>query len=328
MRFVGFALWLLAAPLCAQQLEIRFLDVGQGDAALIRQAGKTILIDAGSSASIAPYLHAFHVDTIDLLIASHNHSDHIGGMLTVFASSAVRAYLDNGVSHTTATYQQTIRAARASGAQYLQATDRTITLGAVAIRVLAPPPAQDQNNSSVGILIQFGEFRGLWTGDSEQEELSYWLDGGALPRVNVLKVAHHGSANGTSPTWIAATRPQVAVISVGQGNSYGHPSAGVISQWDQAGARVYRTDRDGSVLVIANDDGSFVVSTSQAEPTGVVQFQPFTSDSSAGAVAPPVRVMLPACCRTCTTGKACGNSCISRDKQCHQPRGCACDAKP
>jgi competence protein ComEC len=82
MNILVFSLWLLAGPLAAQQLEIRFLDVGQGDATLIREGGKTVLIDAGGSASIATYLRSFGIDTIDLLVASHNHSDHIGGMTT------------------------------------------------------------------------------------------------------------------------------------------------------------------------------------------------------------------------------------------------------
>jgi hypothetical protein len=87
-----------------------------------------------------------------------------------------------------------------------------------------------------------------------------------------------------------------------------------------------RTDSDGSVVVLMNDDGSFVVTT--ANPTGVVQFHPFAQDTTPRAIATPVQAVAPACCRVCSSGKACGNSCISRDKQCHQPRGCACDAKP
>src|SRR3954467_13774923 len=110
-------LWLFASQLSAQQLEIRFLDGGQGDATLIREGGKTVLIDAGPSTQIAAYLRSLSVDTIDLVIASHNHSDHIGGMTTVLQTAAVRFYLDNGIAHTTATYRQTLQAVRASGAQ-------------------------------------------------------------------------------------------------------------------------------------------------------------------------------------------------------------------
>jgi competence protein ComEC len=317
---------LAGANLSAQQLEIRFLDVGQGDAALIRTGTKTVLIDAGGSAGVLSYLQAFHIDTIDLVIASHNHADHIGGMTAVLHSVVVRFYLDNGVPQTTATYQRTIQAVQASGAQYLRATARTITIGDAQFNILPPPSDQDQNNASVGVLIDYGEFHALFTGDSELHELEYWLGNGSIPHVHVVKVAHHGSPNGTSTAWIEATHPQVAVISVGAGNSYGHPSPDVVAEWEDAGARVYRTDRDGSVLVLANDDGSFVVTTARADTGGVVRIRPFVQDTVTPTVAQPVTS--PACCRVCTTGKACGNSCINRTYQCHQPPGCACNSKP
>jgi competence protein ComEC len=329
---------LLAGPLAAQHLEIHFLNVGQGDAALIRESGKTALIDAGT-ASVVSYLRQLQIDTIDLVVASHNHADHIGGMTGVFGSTVVRYYLDNGVPHTTATYQRTIQAVRASGAQYLTATTRTITLGAARLHVLAPPPEDSgasprtahrvprtQNNSSVGILVEYGEFRALFTGDSEQDELRYWLSTDTIPQVHVVKVAHHGSWNGTTADWVAATQPAVAVISVGK-NGYDHPSHQVIAQWQDAGARVYRTDYDGSVLILANDDGSFVVTTDRADTSGVIRLRPFVRDTSRARVATPVPVTSPACCRICTRGKACGNSCINRAYQCRQPAGCACDAK-
>jgi len=309
---------LVGQPLRAQQLELRFLDVGQADAILVRESGKTALIDAGSGAGILTQLRALGIDTIDILVASHNHSDHIGGMTSVLGGTVVRFYLDNGVPHTTATYQRTIQAVTASGAQYLRPTSRTITLGNARLRVLAPPPnIDDQNNSSVGILIQYGEFRAVLTGDSEQFELQYWLEHDSIPHVTVVKAAHHGSANGVSAEWIDATHPQVVVISVGTGNSYGHPSSQVVEAWESVGATVYRTDQDGAVIIQAKRDGSYVVLqetpglTDPGRKPGVEQTQPARS-----------------CCRVCTTGKACGNSCINRDRQCHQPPGCACDAKP
>jgi beta-lactamase superfamily II metal-dependent hydrolase len=325
MRYALILIWALAPPLAAQQLEIHFLNVGQGDAALIRESGKTALIDAGS-AGVVSYLREFQIDTLDLVVASHNHADHIGGMTGVFGSAVVRFYLDNGVPHTTATYQRTIQAVRASRAQYLTATSRTITLGAARLHVIAPPPGRDHNNSSVGILVEYGQFRALFTGDSEQDELRYWLSTDTIPQVHVVKVAHHGSWNGTTAEWVAATQPAVAVISVGK-NGYGHPSPQVITQWQDAGARVYRTDYDGSVLILANDDGSFVVTTDRADTSGVIRLSPFVRDTSRARVATPVPVTSPACCKICTRGKACGNSCINRAYQCRQPAGCACDAK-
>lgn len=241
-------------------------------------------------------------------------------MTAVLSGMVVRYYLDNGVPHTTATSQRTIQAVAASGAQYLRPAARTITLGSAQLRILPPPPnAGDQNNASVGILVQYGQFRALLTGDSEWPELRYWLAHDSIPPVQVVKVAHHGSWNGTTREWTQATRPQVAVISVGARNSYGHPAPQVIRQWESVAARVYRTDTDGTVLIFANQDGSFVVATERSDTSGIVRIRPYVQDG-----APAARE----CCKICTQGKACGNTCINRRYQCRQPPGCACDARP
>src|SRR5438132_11440592 len=150
---VALAVVFLTLPLRAQQLELRFLDVGQGDAIVIREGGKTALVDSGRSTNIMVQLQALGIDTIDLLVASHNHADHIGGMVAVLSNTGVRYYMDNGVPQTTATYQRTIQAVGDSRAQYLRASDRAIRLGSAQLRVLPPPPSHDQNNSSVGLLV-------------------------------------------------------------------------------------------------------------------------------------------------------------------------------
>jgi beta-lactamase superfamily II metal-dependent hydrolase len=212
---LSLVLLFLSLPSWGEQLELRFLDVGQGDAILIREGGKTALVDAGHSARIVPQLRALGIDTIDLVVASHNHADHIGGMHAVLGGTKVRYYLDNGLPQTTATYRRTIDAVVASGAQYLRASERAITLGTAQLHVLPPPPpSRSQNDSSVGLLVEYGAFRALLTGDSEVYELHYWLTRNEVPRVQVVKVAHHGSSNGTTTEWVQATRPDVAVISM------------------------------------------------------------------------------------------------------------------
>lgn len=126
---VALVLLVLASSAQGEQLELRFLDVGQGDAAVIREGGKTVLVDAGHSARIMLQLEALGIRTIDLVVASHNHADHIGGMTAVLGAAIIPYYMDNGVPHTTATYQRTIQAVAANGAQYLRPSHRTITLG-------------------------------------------------------------------------------------------------------------------------------------------------------------------------------------------------------
>jgi competence protein ComEC len=265
---IGSAL-LLAGPLRGQTLLLRQLDVGQGDAALIvTPEGKRILIDAGPDAhSVANVLTGAN-DTLDLAISSHNHADHIGGMPDVFASEVVRAYVDNGLPTTTAIYRRTLKAVESESTRYLQATARTITVGSVVLRVLAPPKVDDtQNNNSVGVLIEFGQFRALYTGDSERPELAEWLRQRQISSVTLVKAAHHGSTNGVTPAWVRKTSPRLVIISVGAGNRYHHPSAAVERLWKSAGARVYRTDHDGEVDVRATRDGNFTVTTHASAET-------------------------------------------------------------
>ena len=250
-------------PLQDSTLVISVLEVGQGDAIrIVTPERKQILIDAGPGGrAIQRHLSATPSDTLDLVIASHNHDDHIGGMPLVFERYVVRAYLDNGVAHTTMSYRNTLRAVESEGAVYLQATARTIIVGSVILRIL-PPMRRGlvQNDNSVGVLVEFGRFRALFTGDSEQRQLAQWLRDQRIPRVQVLKAAHHGARNGFLPTLAEVARPGAVVISVAARNGYGHPAASVVRSWERAGARVYRTDRDSTVVIRARLDGRYEVS--------------------------------------------------------------------
>ena len=153
-----------SAPQLPSSLKIIFLDVGQGDAAIIRTAeGKVALIDAGPSQEIVAQLSEHGITSLDLVIASHPHADHIGGMAAVLRSMPVTYYMDNGVPHTTATYLTLLEELQASDVIYLQATARSIQLGSVEIRILPPPPGDpsDQNDSSVGVLVEYGDSQRL-----------------------------------------------------------------------------------------------------------------------------------------------------------------------
>ncbi len=261
---VALCLVLAASPLVAQDsthAQLIFLDVGQGDAIVLRSPeGKVTLIDAGPG-SVVPMLQGLGLDTIDLAIATHPHADHIGGMQEVLRSVPVRAFMDNGIPHTTATYGSLMLEVEQSGVTYLQARARTVTLGSMTLQILPPlTTAANLNDQSVGVVVTFGAFKALLTGDSQGPELEHFLSLG-VPDVAVLKAAHHGSINGVTRAWLAATRPEVVVISCGAGNTYWHPHAAALRLYQGAGARVYRTDQDGTITILATRDGTFQVTT-------------------------------------------------------------------
>lgn len=257
---------------------MRFLNVGQGDATLITTPeGKQVLIDGGDDNGYAAYdLDSLDVDTLALVIASHAHADHIGGLADILRTTAVEAYVDNGVPAPTQAYGSVSALLTAHPIQYLQAVPRTIAVGSVTFRILPLPPGrQSQNNSSVGVLLAFGSFTALFTGDAEGKERKYWEEHVGLPPVTVLKVSHHGARNGTDTRWLEAVSPRMAVISVGAGNSYGHPDPKTARLLQQRGVLMYRTDRDGTVTVTADSTGTVTV-RAQARDS-VVVFTPAIS---------------------------------------------------
>lgn len=242
---------------------IIFLDVGQGDAVVIRSPeGKVALVDAGRDADILALLRRHGIDSIDIAIASHAHADHIGGMESVIRSLPVRYYMDNGFAHTTSTYLNLMQTLRASGITYLEATARTISLGSVELTVLPPPDwgVSDQNNGSIGLVVRYGDFKALLTGDSEAGELDYFMSLG-VPDVMLLKAPHHGSRDAVTPAWLSATKPEVVVISCGLNNRYGHPHPWALRYYESVASEVYRTDLDGDVVVTLLPDGTYEVST-------------------------------------------------------------------
>lgn len=254
-------------------LRITQFDVGQGDAALIRTPeGRNILIDAGpAKADFVAALRRLGVDTIDLFVASHNHADHIGAAPMVFSAFVVRAYVDNGVPHTTATYRRTLEAVeREPNLVYLRSTNRNIQVGSVSIQILPPPHTRNsQNDNSVGVLVRYGSFRALFTGDAQVNELGAWLEAELVSRVQFLKISHHGASNGTTVVFATVTSPDIAVISVGRNNRYGHPSLLTERRWRARGAKLYRTDIHGNITVEVDSAGLTTVTTSSS----LLQFQ-------------------------------------------------------
>ena len=243
--------------------------MGQGDATLIRSpTGQVALIDAGpahsaDSPGIGDHLRRLAVDRIDLLVASHNHADHIGGVPEVLGIVPVRFFMDNGIPHTTLTYRRMLEAMLEADVPLLEPERRTIDLGAVVLEILPPPgdEALGHNDNSVGVVLRYGDFRATFAGDAEETLWGYWLrtTPEALEPVHVHKASHHGSRNGDIPEAIERLRPEWVVVSAGRGNRYGHPHAEALALYRSVGARVVTTARAGSITVRVAPDAEFAV---------------------------------------------------------------------
>ena len=246
-------------------VQITFLNVGQADAVIIRAPeGQTALIDAGRSDPLQ-LLNDMDIDQIDLLVATHPHADHIGGMADVLNAMPVRFYMDNGQPHTTATYRRLLfTLQQLTDVTYLAAEPRKISLGSAELEVLPLPAidAVDHNDRSVGLVLRFGAFTAFLSGDSEVQELTHFLRAGVVPDVTLLKAPHHGSDNGFTPDFLQTSRPEVVVISVGS-NSYGHPRPEALYAYETVAEGVYRTDFHGHVTVLGYEDGRYEVLAGQ-----------------------------------------------------------------
>ncbi len=246
----------------AAVLQVTYINVGQGDSALLRDAnGFNLLIDGGKTSAGPAVLAALKnlgISSVDVMLASHADSDHIGGLITVLQdhSIAVQRVLYNGYPGTTATWN-TFAAEVAGRGLTLEAAQfpETLQLGQMTVWVMNPAAGMgspETNAASVVIKIIYGSRRFLFTGDIDTTIEATVIARGTPLAADILKVAHHGSVYSSSPNFVASVQPKEAVISVGD-NSYGHPSATIIARLNEDGARVWRTDQDGSVYV--NSDG-------------------------------------------------------------------------
>jgi len=237
------------------------LDVGQGDSILIRTpANKAILIDASDNqAKVPALLTSLGVTSLDLVIATHPHADHIGGMDEVLDAFPVKNYLDNGLPHTTATYEAVMSRVEAKKIPYktgLTGMSFNLDDGAV-LEILFPngvplkDTRSDLNSNSVVARLTHGDDCFLFTGDAEEPTERALLAAG-LAQCDVLKVAHHGSNHSSTAPFLAAVKPSIAVISVGTGNRYGHPGEETLGRIAGTGAAIYRTDLMGTVTLLSD----------------------------------------------------------------------------
>ncbi len=264
-------LGLPATPSSATSLlRVTFLDVGQGDAAWLNTPdGWDILIDGGPKSAgpeLVAYLQAHGVADIEVMVLSHPHADHVGGLVAVLDNLEVDLVLSNCQDYPTSIYQTFQELVSAKGIPLTCVTDGdSFVWGAHLTAVALHPPeplmsgtGSDVNNNSLVFRISYGTIDFLFTGDVESEAEAVVLLGGPALDAGVLKVAHHGSNSSSTMAFLSAVGPQEAIISVGATNPYGHPSSAVLQRLREAGATVYRTDLHGNILVEA-DGTSYTV---------------------------------------------------------------------
>lgn len=257
-------------PQAQKNLEVYVLDIGQGDSTLIvSPTGKIALIDTGDTGNEGTILGAIRHITgpqcrIDLFVASHAHSDHIGSAVPILKACKVGTVLDSGYPHTTKTYENYLKAVEANGAKYVKAAPEwDFDLGSDAkITVLAPSQpyfkktelragANEPNANSVVLRLDHGTFSMLFTGDAEAETEARMIEKGANLSAKVLKVGHHGSRYATSAEFLKAVNPRSATISIGSDNKYGHPTPETLKLLKDEGVNVYRTDLQGVIRIVS-----------------------------------------------------------------------------
>ncbi len=239
-------------------MAVHFVDVGQGDCTIIESGGKVMLIDSGEadkSQTVINYLENLGVEKLDYCIATHPHSDHIGSMASVLSSFNTEKLIMPELSEinipTTSLYEDFIISAQENCDEIIAAeAGYTYSMGDVEIQILGPcSQDEDLNNMSVVAKITYGDASFLITGDCSFDEEDDIMDNYYnYLDCDVLKVGHHGSAGSTSADWLEAIEPEIAVISVGKGNSYGHPKKKVLSLLEDFDCTVYRTDKNGSIV--------------------------------------------------------------------------------
>ncbi|HBX47985.1 MAG TPA: hypothetical protein DEF85_03740, partial [Clostridiaceae bacterium] len=231
------------------ELKIHYINVGQGDSILIQQGDATMLIDAGPDANTtANYLKGQGIKKIDILVGTHPHADHIGGMPAVINGFEINKIYMPKVTHTSKIFENTMESIKAKGMKISTPhPGDSFKLGNADCTILAPNSSSydNLNNYSIVLRIKFGNNSFIFDGDaeslSEGEILQKQLD----IQSDVIKLGHHGSKTATSQSYLNKVNPKYAVISCGKGNSYGHPHAETMAKLKERNIKVYRTDENG-----------------------------------------------------------------------------------
>ncbi|MFT5586827.1 MAG: competence protein ComEC [Cognaticolwellia sp.] len=254
----------LLATAQAGTMQVHMLDVGQGDSILLQTpAGKNILIDAGKKGALVyKQLATLGVRELELVVTSHAHTDHMGGMEAVVRHIPIALYLDSGLPHTTDSYASLMEALVEVGVSHRNAEwGEIITLDdGITVKVLWPGNSylrgtrSDLNSNSVVLQIDHGEDCFLFMGDAE-DPTEVEVSRGGVPQCDVLKVAHHGSDHSSSAAFLRQVDPDIALISSGEDNRYGHPGELTLETLQRQEVAIYRTDFWGQITLASTGQG-------------------------------------------------------------------------
>ena len=270
--------------LSGKVLTVHFIDVGQADSILVQTPnGKTMLVDAGNpdaAGSVISYLSVHNVTSLDAIVVSHPHSDHIGGMKAVLGAFTVGTFLDSGYELDTPECTEMLAIVDRNHIPYriVRAGDRIGIDPDIRIDVLSPPrgtvPNAEANENSVVLKIGYGGAGFLLMGDGENQTEEQLLSGGTDLSSTFVKIGHHGSSYAGTVPFLAAVRPAGTIISVAAGNGYGFPAAKTLNRLVAAGSKVFRTDLDGTIVVTTDGRTYTVICEKGCSSTAMAGYSP------------------------------------------------------
>ena len=241
-------------------MAVHFIDVGQGDSILIEADGRYMLIDAGDNNKgnlVVDYLNNLEIETLDYVIGTHPHSDHVGGLDTVINAFPIKTVIMPEVLHTTKTFEDVLDAIDQKNLKITKAVvGNEYTLGSASFIIIAPNSNtyKNLNDYSVGIKLTYGNTSFVLTGDAEHLSEKEMLQNSIDLSADVLKLGHHGSASSNIPSFLDGVSPSFAVISVGEDNKYGHPHEETLQAMVVRKIPIFRTDKQGSILFVSDGE--------------------------------------------------------------------------